>query len=276
MKHFDIFGNELPRWVSRLAPESCTASNYCLTHAQLLHLGIFGACKPIQFVNLTSSVDWCCACLTQCRPHKYIHERRGEEWNTNITAPYLSINGKNLTNDTLSIQKLDEHTQYLLPFWITEKEVFQLSRCLPEDFTTYQVGQKFSANSEIIVNSRGKRIPVVNIQEVISPHSKINLFSFLSLFRLFEPVSVRTRQAFSSSVSLQLRVECWRTRCWCSIWGTKEDFDHKNDSCLEGALSVNVFTKHGNELLLTNALRTSNAAEVYRRTFPESHPTFFC
>lgn len=276
MKHLDAFGHQLPRWVNILAPKNCTTAQYCLTYTQLLHLGVSRVAKPLQFVNFVSSVDWCGSCLTQCREHMYIHDRFGEAWNINITVPYLSTDGTPLTEDPRSIRKLDKCSQYSTPFWITEEETTILSRHLPDDFNAFHSSNKFHTHSVPIRTLRGDYIPVVNVEEVISTSSAMNLRSFLSLFRVFQPISIKTRQPFPSSIALLLRIECWRTRCWCSIWGTEEDFSNENISCLDGALSVNVFTEHGNELALTNGLRTSNSAEVYRIVFPEAHLSFFC
>lgn len=276
MKHFDIFGNVLPRWVCRLAPSDSKTSHYCLTYEQLLHLGVMNPTKPLQFVNFVSSLDWCSACVTQCRQHKYIHERRGEAWSINITTPYLSIRGTPLTEDMASILKLNERTDYSLPFWITENELFLLSQYLPDHFIANHSADKFHTRSVRIRKSFGEDVSVINIQEVMSKPSSMNMTSCLSLFRIFDPINVKNRQAFSSSIALLLRIQCWKTRCWCSIWGTEEDFTEESISCFEGALSINVFTKHGNELQLTNALRTTNSAEAYRIVFPETHLTFFC
>eukprot|EP00796_Vickermania_ingenoplastis_P002360 gene2360-1487_t len=262
-KHFDIFGNELPSWIQHLAPKNCCTTLRCLSLAQSLHIGLPASTNHrILFTNLQAPLDWCQSCCTQCRSYIYVHETKGERCGINHNFSFLNTKGSSLTYDSKSLDLLHA-TSYSSPFWVSQKDLVALSLFLPALFHLDDAEKVFQHPELVlrIVDSSKQNIDVINLEE-LQHCSSLSLSTAFSLFRPFTPFNIRTKQPFLPSTEMLIRCECWKTRSWCSIWGTPEDFLSVGVQPLEGAISLTSFDRDGNELALTNALRTANAVRA--------------
>lgn len=278
IKCFDIFENRLPKWVQNLAPQNLTPTLHCFTESQALSLGIPLNSKLLAFSDYLASTESHQACITHCKQRKYVSIMSGETFDITITSPYLSANGSALTFDEKSISNLDSMSRYISPFWLTESESYFLCRYLPEIFDYSHARKVFTSTTEtqLVVDRANELVSVVNLQEIIRNYTSFSPLTFLRLFRIFEPINVRTKKPFLPSTAMLLRTICWRRRCWCSIWGTTEDFSSVGIRCLDGAITVNVFDQAEHDLLLTSSLNTSNVAGAYTLCFPQNHFTYSC
>ncbi|KAK7200211.1 hypothetical protein NESM_000072500 [Novymonas esmeraldas] len=290
----DVLGRPGPWWLSHLfqdSPAAADSAGVATTAAQHLKLGAWmtgdvsgtviklwrndllaASCLPLEEAEAT---------LTHGRQLRRVSETRGDVDLHVDFADFLSCEGVALTKATTEVQLLTARTlqrAYTSPFWLTQG---QMGQCWSEianwklrraaSTTVLPLREKFH-DSDIFVelgggDEGGERY--VNVDEVTATRGTSALLRrCLSLFRVFTPISVRTRRPFDARVALRLRAECFHSGCWCSVWGTEEDYASSGFAALEGAIGVHVVDTLGNPLFLIHALCTTAPLDVLVSCYP--------
>lgn len=289
MTFSDVLGGPCTRWLS-CTSNACRSNQFYLTQAQVGQIGAPGlGClartqrgpsgydspQPSDFLS-TSEREALGAALVHSRPWCRVHPSKGDVLvDFDVKAAFLSIRGSCIysTDDqALALTQIQNRKQYSTPFWVSLPETKLLHTW------KYAYGALHLAPSLIestfsdaeiapeVVNDRGIHCRVLNLEEVqVTPF--VSNFHF-HLFRRFTPMSVRTRLPFSHDVTDRIRAECCASRCWCSVWGTLEDFVAVGVEPLQGALGVWVLDALGNEVFLTNAMCTKNPRAAYQIAYP--------
>ncbi|KAG5499437.1 hypothetical protein JKF63_08000 [Porcisia hertigi] len=297
--HTDILMRPPPWWASTLIAEIRGAET-CLklltTPAQQFQLGR-QACGGAgnnarrswtRTVCVSTATDTLEAevILTHGRRLKRVSLHRGDvELHVDLSE-FLSCRGTALTEVAEKVKLLAECTQknsYTSPFWLTQMQLeghfhnpnIRLStRCSPGNSS--RISEVYGNPNKLIELNCGSAATArfANLDEFRNqPHLEPCLHSCLSFFRIFSPINVKTCLRFDECVERYLRVECQRSGCWCSVWGTPEDYTSCGFSTLDGAIGVHVFDGLGNPSFLIRALCTTSPLDIYARCYP--HDSIF-
>ncbi|KAG5474228.1 hypothetical protein CUR178_04342 [Leishmania enriettii] len=290
----DVLRRPSPRWFTALMAElmvphgdpqlvTTSAQQYQLSGRErsdgskaASHLRHYGLClgDPTQLEEAQ-------ICLAHGRRLRRVSPQRGDIPLHVDLCNFLSCKGTSVTKVAEEAERLDKRTQsksYTSPFWLTQPELlghFQnpliqlYTRCSLGHWT--RVSEAYEDPNVFVEFDRGSKATTryANLDEFrTQPNSALPLFACMSFFRMFSPINVHTRRSFDACVEWRLRVECQRTGCWCSIWGTAEDYDKCGFSTLDGALGVDVFDALGNPLFLINAFCTTAPLEIFASCYP--------
>lgn len=279
----DLWSRVLPPWAQSLCPASIPLPSHslcCITEAQALHLGFFTAVPSlVRFVSLAPPFDWCQACMLQSRPHTYFHARRGEPFDFPIHGTHFTVHGEPL--QILGLPPLGGET-HRFPFWLTREECIHLSDLLPDVFGGHvSLEEKFRkmsysarlAEDGVYHESARYQLTVVNVEEVLVNPTITPLLPLLSLFRRFQPLHVLTRLPFPPVVELHIRSHCWRMGCWCSIWGTIDDFKQLGMNCYPNSSSGLPLHIPDSGSTFLSAISSSDPQRVYQRVITDRHTT---
>nr|CCC89753.1 conserved hypothetical protein [Trypanosoma congolense IL3000] len=211
-----------------------------------------------------------------------------------IVAPALSMRGVALTHDVVAMEAavaMSEKRRYTSPFWLSRREIQYFVAKTPFfgsflrcNFSMISSGATgVDIPSLKLVNDRGEECCVMNLSEFSSTASGLvtvchgntdaicgvhHIHSFF-LFRQFSPVNVFTRRAsFSHEVEDAIRRYCMRFSCWCSVWGTLEDFKAAGIDVLEGPLGLWLFDEWDMPFFLTSALSCVNVKAAFAHVYP--------
>lgn len=228
------------------------------------------------------------ACALHARRTCRVHTHRGDTLpDFDLTAPCLSPRGVSLTKDPsaqVALAAVAARKGYSSPFWLSVADISALASFTKGALTSLGIlstvqekgmlrhlYRESNEDASTVVNDRSELSRVVNLCELQGRQHKItarmNSISFF-LFRKFRPINVRSCRPFDPSVEDRLRAESVCSGCWCSVWGTREDYELCGCTVLRGALGVQVFDAVGNSVFLINALCTEDPAAAYAAAFP--------
>ncbi|CAM36830.2 conserved hypothetical protein [Leishmania braziliensis MHOM/BR/75/M2904] len=290
----DVLGRPSPWWLSRLSAEARGALSgveLLATTAQKIQLGrqIYGdgrsATESFCLRDAHGGFDMRIAeaqvILTHGRRLRQFSLNRGDVPLHVDLSDFLSCSGSSVTQVAEEAESLAERTRrnsYASPFWFTKEQLEghfwnsctqHTTRCAPK--SRKRVCEVYE-NPNMFVElgcGAGKTAPYANLDEFRSqPNAELSLFSCISFLRIFSPISVKTQRAFDACVEWRLRVECQQSGCWCSVWGSAEDYASCGFSILDGAIGVDMFDALGNPLFLVNALCTTAPLAVYASCYP--------
>lgn len=285
----DVFGRSLPLWVQRcVAGSSAHTVVECISAAQRLQLGLrfdaYGSSLHVsptyRFLLVRSPVDSEVSrvCLSHTRPCRRVSLRCGDVTCTlDRGCDHLSCRGVPLTDNEDALQQLSRVASqqgYRLPFWVSLEEAVQLPPASRwQRGATAALGASQWVDKRLlveVVNDRNTACSVCNVEELhrAFPACLARDAQLFSYCRKFRPVNILTKRAFDPVVEDRLRRECHRTGCWCSLWGTPDDFAAAGVGALRGALGLHVFDKGGNELFLTNAFCTEDPIAAFAVAYP--------
>ncbi|KPI87737.1 hypothetical protein ABL78_3210 [Leptomonas seymouri] len=284
----DVLQRRLPWWVALplSASSAGTSGGLFLTFAQRRQLFTISVSNRESDTGLGYCIADMSPCsaqsmLTHGRFFRVVDLNRGDVLQHVDTSDFLSWEGLTLTTVPEEIDSLEARTRrnaLTLPFWVTEPQAMQLCsyesvnalfNCAASDSAT--VSDAFHNRDTFVELAGGtsELVRYVNWGALCSGvHNLAFLRSCLSFFRCFFPINVRTKHRFDTVIEIRLRVEAMNSGCWCSIWGTTEDYEKCGFSVLEGALGVDVFDELGNPAFLIHALCTSSPLEVYAACYP--------
>ncbi|GET90581.1 hypothetical protein, conserved [Leishmania tarentolae] len=290
----DVLGRSCPWWLFHLVPETWRAENslqLLTTPAQRHQLrghlcvsdGNASACAFTPNIDLqvcTSSAE-IQVIMTHGRRLRMVSRNCGDVKLHVDLSNFLSCRGTCVTEvkeEAVRLAELTRRKLYASPFWLTQA---QLESYFQNTSATYRTGCS-CANSmhvcEVYQNPNasveltcGTETPTryANLDEFRArPHVPVSLMSCISFFRIFAPINVKTRRSFDPCVEWRLRLECQRSGCWCSVWGTAEDYASCGFSTLDGAIGVDVFDALGNPLFLIHALCTTAPLDIFTSCYP--------
>lgn len=297
----DIHGRCPPRWLLRRFPHtllsgSCSTATLVTRaqHQQLTGLGNLPACARAgsgcqgalcveRFANDAEAHTT----LTHGRFVRRVTPNGGDVPPHFHFSEYLSVRGTPLTDSAAEMRQLEKRARaglYQSPFWLTQAQLTDYFgqahqrrdfACGPTSaISTAELFQ----NSAVFVElnrATGKSVRVVSLDEFhLSRDTPLPLFRLLSYLRVFSPINVRTLRGFDEGVELRLRVECYRSGCWCSVWGSVEDYASRGFAVLPGALGVDVFDSLGNPHFLIHALCTTSPVDVFVTCYPNDSVCF--
>lgn len=295
----DVLQRPVPWWLGSLLSADSThlSRNLFLTTGQRMQVGtmIFASSESEKasyrregFGCITAhSPAVVQAMLTHGRFYRVVTRNHGDVTFHVDTADFLSHEGRALTTVQSELELLHERTRqhhFASPFWLSEAQarhicayrtMRQRLRWVGDDVA--QLFQKPGLHVELS-SGLSEFTRYINTDALCSssPSAK-GVQMCLSAFRCFTPINVRTKQRFDATVEICLRVECLHSGCWCSVWGTAEDYASCGFRALDGALGVDVFDELGNPAFLICALCTTAPLEVYAACYPNdsicaSHP----
>ncbi|KPA80721.1 putative mitochondrial hypothetical protein [Leptomonas pyrrhocoris] len=289
----DVLQRRMPWWATSFlaAPSAGASGSLLLTSAQRRQLssmtvrGGDGADSARRFHKACSlcdtSLNSAQAMLTHGRFLRLVDSNRGDVVIHVDTTDFLSWEGTTLTTVPEEAALLERQTRLnalMLPFWVTEPQATEL--CAYE--SVQRSLRCASSGSAIIADAFQNRDTFVELTcgtsevtryvnwEALCSRSlpPVTLHSCLSFFRCFVPINVRTKRAFDTVVAMRLRVEAMCSDCWCSVWGTADDYERCGFRVLDGALGVYVFNGLGSPAFLIHALCTTTPLEVYAACYP--------
>ncbi|AAZ10326.1 uncharacterized protein TEOVI_000533700 [Trypanosoma equiperdum] len=253
---------------------------------------------PEELLTGFLNVDYARAALIHGPFERKVRMSSGDSLVTvDFTASALSMRGVALTDDVTVMKEavgLAEERHYTSPFWLSTGELRYfmkgmntLSLYLHCDFSaafSAGAGSGGAIPSVLVHNDRGERCRVMNLSEFVTTSAKykpkvkrngitstndINHFSAFIFFREFTPVSVLTRSAtFPKDIEDCIRRYCILSGCWCTIWGTPEEFREAGHDVHEGSLGLWVFDELGLPLFLVNALSCLDVAAAFSYVYP--------
>ncbi|CAD2213451.1 hypothetical protein AGDE_11149 [Angomonas deanei] len=196
-------------------------------------------------------------------------------------APFLSVCGTAVSTDAASLEALQQrhlNRNYRLPFWISNSEATFLlnfpyvKRALSIDHTLFERRSHLFANDAVAVSvlDGGASKRVVNLEELTRKDMdfETTIRYCFYFFRLFEPINVATRQPFDKYVTNRIRLESVMSKCWCSIWGTAEDYAAAGIPLRDDPLDLVAVDLFGNELTLISAMGTVSPQDCFSQVYP--------
>lgn len=283
----------LPWWIAALLPADSAdlGGGLFLTTAQRLQVGTMISANPEggQLHRKAGSRGIIAGCsavsvqamLTQGRFYRMVNRNKGDGvWHVD-TADFLSCDGRELTSVPGEVELLRERTRQgglTSPFWLSEEQTERLcayqamrNRMGCDTAAGSSGGRPFQTPGVFAELTCGSSVTTryVNVEMLSTTTVPGRLQMCLSAFRCFLPINVRTRRRFEAAVDVCLRVECLSSGCWCTIWGTAEDYKSCGFRVLDGALGVDVFDELGNPTFLIHALCTTTPLDVFAACYPE-------
>jgi hypothetical protein len=221
------------------------------------------------------------AMLTHGRFLRLVSRNRGDVVVHVELSDFLSCHGQALTTvpheiDALTLRTRRDELQS--PFWVTKSQATELCTYGTVQCQFHFVSPSSSAIAEAFASDATSMLLTCGTSEATRYVNWGTLCSCVvnaaalrtsvSFFRCFHPINVRTKQHFAWAVELRLRVEAMSSDCWCSVWGSAEDYESCGFRVLDGALGVDVFDDLGNPSFLVHALCTTTPLEVYAARYP--------
>ncbi|CAG9578026.1 conserved hypothetical protein [Leishmania major strain Friedlin] len=290
----DVIGRSCPWWISRLLAETrVTESTLKLltTSAQRLQLcgrlsrngGNRALFSPLHIPHLhaSTSIAEAQVIMTHGRRLRMVSRNNGDVKVHVDLSDFLSCSGTCLTEVEEEVERLAELTgrnSYTSPFWLTQPQLESHFRNALAGHSTGCPHAYSAHDCEVYENPNmfvelscgtATTARYANLGEFrIHPYLQLSLISCISFLRVFSPINVQTRRAFDACVEWRLRWECQQSGCWCSVWGTVQDYASCGFATLDGAIGVDVFDALGNPLFLIHALCTTAPLDVYSRCYP--------
>ncbi|AYU80790.1 hypothetical protein LdCL_290035600 [Leishmania donovani] len=290
----DVIGRSCPWWLSRLLAETRgteSTPKLLTTSAQRLQVGgqLSGSCdNPALFpfrhtlhLNASTPIAEAQVIMTHGRRLRMVSRNYGDvKWHVDL-SDFLSCSGTCLTEVEEEVERLTQLTRrnsYTSPFWVTQLQLESHFRNALAGFSTGCPPSNLAHVCEVYENPNmfvelscgaATTARYANLGEFrMQPHLGLSLKSCISFLRVFSPINVQTRRAFDACVESRLRLECQQSGCWCSVWGTAQDYASCGFAPLDGAIGVDVFDALGNPLFLIHALCTTAPLDVFSRCYP--------
>ncbi|KAG5473936.1 hypothetical protein LSCM1_04572 [Leishmania martiniquensis] len=289
----DVLWRPLPWWIHRIAVKTIEAHrcrHLVTTPAQQLHIREkVSSCRG-HVAEFRRAIGLCAqdtgiteaqVCLSHGRRLRHVSRQRGDVPLHVEFCDFLSCKGTSVTEVMEEARRLAERTRlksYTSPFWFTQPQLENHFRNSVVQWCTHCMSTDRPSVCEVYENpdtfvelgsGSAATVRYANLDEFRSQRdAELSLIACLSFLRVFSPINVHTRRAFDACVESRLRVECHRSGCWCSIWGTAEDYKKCGFSTLDSALGVDVFDALGNPMFLIHALCTTTPLRVFESCYP--------
>ncbi|ORC93402.1 uncharacterized protein TM35_000012790 [Trypanosoma theileri] len=148
--------------------------------------------------------------------------------------------------------------------------VMNLSEFAKITSSTFSFNSSLSSSSS---NNNNNNMMMTNT--TVSPEGRgLNHNTAFHMFRQFRPIDIRTKSLFPPDIADALRKYSMTTGCWCTVWGTPNDYTALDLKVPEGPLGVWVFDAEDSPLFLTPALTCDNPVKALTHVYKDDHIIF--